>query len=247
MSTRSQRNPSETPSVTPASGRGPGVGAERPAEAGRGKRQAKPVLLFPADRRVIGVDEVGRGCLAGPVVAGAVWLREPVEGVADSKALSASRREAVLQDILVHGLGATGWADAREIDTVGIRIATHLAMERAVRALLARLEPGQDTGGECWIDGVDIPAGLAGDLPGRGWTLQCFVKGDARLAPVAAASILAKQTRDAWMQEQGTLHPVYGFAKHVGYGTQQHMDALAAHGPCALHRMSFAPVARSRR
>lgn len=186
---------------------------------------------------------MGRGCLAGPVVAGAVWLRRRVAGVADSKVLSERRRAAVLQDILARGLGATGWASAVEIDAIGIRLATHLAMERAVLALLATLPDG--LGGECWIDGVDIPAGLAEALPGRGWPAACFVRGDARLAPVAAASILAKQARDAWMREQAGAYPAYGFERHVGYGSREHMLALETHGPCPLHRTSFAPVACS--
>jgi ribonuclease HII len=177
-----------------------------------------------------GIDEVGRGPLAGPVVAAAVILdpgKVPA-GLADSKALSAARREALFDKIAGTAL-AIGIASvtAAEIDAINIRQATLQAMTRAVAALpLAPLK--------VLVDGNDPPS-----LP---CPCEAIVKGDALVASIAAASIIAKVTRDAMMARLAQLYPAYGFAGHVGYGTAVHRAAIQEHGPCPEHRYSFAPV-----
>lgn len=179
---------------------------------------------------VCGVDEAGRGPLAGPVFAAAVILdsARPIAGLADSKALSARRREALAADIR---LRATAWgvasASVAEIDALNILQASLLAMRRAVEALA--VGPG-----EVLVDGLHCPR-LA--VPAR-----AIVHGDATVAAIAAASILAKVARDADMLALHRLHPVYGFDRHKGYPTAAHLAALRAHGACAAHRRSFAPV-----
>lgn len=180
---------------------------------------------------VAGVDEVGRGCLAGPVVAAAVVVPRGFSHptLDDSKKLSAARREAVFADLmadarLVVGLGQ---AEVEEIDQLNILRASHLAMERAVRALPV------------------VPAGLLIDgLTVRRFPFkhQAVVGGDALCLSIAAASVVAKVTRDRFMIEADRERPGYGFAQHKGYGTAQHLAALAALGPTPLHRRSFAPV-----
>jgi ribonuclease HII len=176
---------------------------------------------------VAGVDEAGRGPLAGPVVAAAVVLGEPnpVAGLTDSKKLSPRRREA-LHDALLEGAwaAALGWAEPEEIDRVNIRQATHRAMERAVAALGPVPERVR-------VDGNGRPEGLP--------QAECVVGGDAADPAIAAASILAKVTRDRWMAALDEQHPGYGFARHKGYGTAEHRDALVRLGPCPAHRRSF--------
>ncbi|HKL78204.1 MAG TPA: ribonuclease HII [Gammaproteobacteria bacterium] len=176
---------------------------------------------------IAGVDEAGRGPLAGPVVAAAVVLPEPnpVDGLTDSKKLSARRREA-LHDALLEGALAAGlgWADPAEIDAVNIRQATHRAMERAVVAL--GLFPAGIR-----IDGNGRPEGLP--------QAECVVGGDAIDPAIAAASILAKVTRDRWMAAYDDQYPGYGFAGHKGYGTAAHRTAVAELGPSPIHRQSF--------
>jgi ribonuclease HII len=173
------------------------------------------------------VDEAGRGPLAGPVVAAAVVLAEPnpVAGLTDSKKLSAKRREA-LHDALMDGALAAGlgWAEADEIDAVNIRQATFRAMERAVAAL------GAPPAG-VRIDGNARPPGLP--------DAECLVGGDAADPAIAAASILAKVTRDRWMVDYDTAYPGYGFAGHKGYGTAAHREAVQRLGPSPIHRRSF--------
>ncbi|HEV7259976.1 MAG TPA: ribonuclease HII [Bosea sp. (in: a-proteobacteria)] len=177
-----------------------------------------------------GIDEVGRGPLAGPVVAAAVILdpaRVP-EGLDDSKKLSAARREELFAIIAETAL-AVGIASvtALEIDSINIRQATLLAMRRAVAAL-----PIQPAG--VLVDGNDPPV-LA-------CPCEAVIGGDAQIASIAAASIVAKVTRDAMMARLCQRYPAYGFSAHAGYGTPQHRAALQAHGPCPEHRYSFAPV-----
>ncbi|HNR32774.1 MAG TPA: ribonuclease HII, partial [Candidatus Hydrogenedentes bacterium] len=178
--------------------------------------------------RVAGVDEAGRGPLAGPVVAAAVVLVEPVAGVDDSKRLTASRREA-LYDALCGGGHAVGVAlvDAETIDRIGIQQANYMAMARAVAAL-------DPTPAFLLVDGFSVP--------GVPWPQQRIIKGDQRSLSIAAASIIAKVTRDRIMTELDAQYPVYGFAKHKGYGTRAHIEALRAFGPCPAHRRSFAPM-----
>ena len=180
---------------------------------------------------VAGVDEAGRGPLAGPVVAAAVILdqRQPIKGLADSKKLTALRREKLFEEIRAKALCCSiAQASVEEIDRLNILQATLLAMRRAVEGL--RLKPNK-----VLVDG--------NRLPDIGLPAQAIVGGDALVPAISAASILAKVHRDRWCLELDQLYPQYGFAKHKGYGTAAHLAALQAHGPCAEHRISFRPVA----
>lgn len=182
---------------------------------------------------IAGVDEAGRGPLAGPVVAAAVILdpRWPVAGLRDSKLLAPARREALALVIRERAVAwATGSADVAEIDSLNILHATMLAMRRAVEAL--PVAPG-----EALIDGNRCPS-----LACR---TRAIVKGDRDVAAISAASILAKTTRDALLVELDRIYPQYGFAQHKGYCTPEHLAALERHGPCVLHRRSFAPVVQA--
>lgn len=182
-----------------------------------------------------GVDEAGRGPLAGPVVAAAVILddRHPIKGLADSKKLSALRRDALFDEIRAKALCCSiALASVEEIDSLNILQATMLAMKRAVEGL--RLVPHK-----VLVDGNRLPS-----LSVRA---EAIVKGDATVPAISAASILAKVTRDRLMLEADATYPVYGFAKHKGYGTAEHLLALETSGPCSAHRRSFAPVAAALR
>ena len=180
---------------------------------------------------VAGIDEAGRGPLAGPVAAAAVILdpaRVP-KGLDDSKKLDADRREDLYETIVDRALAiGVAFATAAEIDAINIRQATFLAMRRALAALA-------EVPAYVLVDGNDLPPCLICE----GETL---VKGDASSASIAAASIVAKVTRDRLMRRLCVRHPVYGFSRHVGYGTAEHRAALAEHGPCPAHRMTFAPL-----
>ena len=182
---------------------------------------------------VAGIDEAGRGPLAGPVVAAAVILdpKRPIRGLADSKLLTPERREELAIRIRERAVAwATGLADVAEIDTINILHATMLAMRRAVEALPVSPE-------EALVDGDRCP-----DLVCR---VRAIVKGDRDVKPISAASIIAKTTRDALLVELDRVYPLYGFAQHKGYGTPEHLAALGMHGPCPIHRRSFAPVVQS--
>ncbi len=185
--------------------------------------------------RIAGVDEAGRGPLAGPVVAAAVILRprRPIEGVADSKQLTAAQRDAlstvIRREAWCFGIG---WADHAEIDALDILQATFLAMHRAILAM--PMVPDH-----LLIDGNRLPK-LSGF--GKVLTARAIIRGDACHAAISAASILAKTARDAYMDEMHAIYPQYGFAAHKGYGTADHRRLLAQHGPCPLHRRSFEPV-----
>ena len=184
---------------------------------------------------VAGVDEAGRGPLAGPVVAAAVILdaARPIDGLADSKVLAEARREALAPVIREQALAwAVGMAAVEEIDSLNILQATLVAMQRALAAL--GVQPGHVR-----VDGNRCPP-LAGI--GLCCTVEAIVGGDATVAEISAASILAKTTRDAWMRQAALDYPGYGFERHKGYGTALHLQALARLGPCPLHRRSFAPV-----
>lgn len=184
---------------------------------------------------VAGVDEAGRGPLAGPVVAAAVILdpAQPVAGLADSKVLSQERRSELAMLIRAHSVAwSLGWADAGEIDSVNILQATLLAMRRAVAGLAVAPR-------HVIVDGNRCP-----DLRGLAFecTSEAVVKGDALVASVSAASILAKVARDEHMLELDVRYPGYGFAGHKGYPTAAHVAALRRLGPSPVHRRSFAPV-----
>lgn len=180
-----------------------------------------------------GVDEAGRGPLAGPVVAAAVILDDlqPIAGLNDSKKLTAKRRERLFDEIRARALCfSIAEATVDEIDELNILQATLLAMKRAVEGL--RLKPVK-----VLVDGNRLPV-----LDVRA---EAIVQGDALVPAISAASILAKVHRDRLCQDMHQLYPVYGFDQHKGYGTAQHLQALQSHGPAACHRMSFSPVARS--
>jgi len=187
-------------------------------------------LRFAETGLVAGVDEAGRGPLAGPVVAAAVILddRYPIAGLNDSKQLSAARRERLFDEIRAKALCfSVAQASVEEIESLNILQATLLAMRRAVSGL--RLTPKL-----VLVDGNRLPL-----LPMRA---EAIVKGDALIATISAASILAKVTRDQGCAALDALYPAYGFAKHKGYGTAQHLAALQALGACPQHRKTFAPV-----
>ncbi|MSP93772.1 MAG: ribonuclease HII [Alphaproteobacteria bacterium] len=180
---------------------------------------------------IAGVDEAGRGPLAGPVVAAAVILdrKRTPKGLNDSKQLSAEVREALFPRIMEMAIAVgVGEASVDEIDLVNIRQATHLAMARAVRALMP-------AAAFALVDGNDAPA-----LPCR---CDTIIDGDAKSVSIAAASIIAKVTRDRIMRALHEQHPGYGWLTNKGYGTEEHLSALLQFGPTHHHRRSFAPVA----
>ena len=190
------------------------------------------VVLHVGPLGLCGVDEAGRGPLAGPVTAAAVMLdpERPIDGLRDSKKLSAAARERLADEIREC---AVAWcvaeASVEEIDQLNILQATLLAMQRAV----AGLSRAPD---DVWVDG--------NRCPDWAWRSQAVVKGDDKVAAIAAASILAKTERDHFMRRLHDDYPDYGFAQHMGYGTAVHLAALKAHGACPQHRRSFAPVKR---
>ena len=188
-------------------------------------------LVWDGPGLVAGVDEAGRGPLAGPVVAAAVILDDlnPVRGLADSKKLSPRRREALYDEIMAKALCCSiAEASVAEIDTLNILQATLLAMQRAVQGL--RLKPAK-----VLVDG--------NRLPRLDVLAEAIVKGDDKVPVISAASILAKVHRDRWCARYDEQFPQYGFAAHKGYGTAAHLAALREHGACPEHRRSFSPVA----
>jgi ribonuclease HII len=190
-------------------------------------------LNWDAPALVAGVDEAGRGPLAGPVFAAAVILDDlsPISGLADSKKLSEKKREKLYEEIRAKALCfCVAQASVAEIDELNILQATMLAMQRAIAGL--RLKPGK-----ALIDGNRLPV--------LDVLAEAIIKGDAKVPTISAASILAKVERDLWCKSIDSSFPEYGFAKHKGYGTVQHLNALSTYGPTILHRMSFSPVIRS--
>lgn len=188
--------------------------------------------LKHAPARVCGVDEAGRGPWAGPVVAAALMFQPNdvvPRGLNDSKKLNADAREALFEKLaarnIIHGVGI---ASVEEIDTLNIWGATQLAMRRAVAALSLAPEIAL-------VDGKLKPR----DMP---CTVEPVIGGDGISLSIAAASIIAKVTRDRIMREHALAYPHYGFERHAGYGTPYHQQALSLHGPCELHRRSFAPI-----
>ncbi len=207
------------------------------ANEGRRKR-ALPAVVQPVQAPLCwdvpgllaGVDEAGRGPLAGPVVAAAVILdsRHPIAGLADSKKLSPQRRDMLYDTIRANALCCSvAMASVEEIDRLNILQATMLAMQRAVQGL--RLKPNK-----VLVDG--------NRLPQLDVLAEAIVKGDDKVPAISAASILAKVTRDRLLLELDAQYPAYGFADHKGYGTAAHVTALMQHGPTSAHRRSFAPV-----
>ena len=189
------------------------------------------VFSWETSGLMAGVDEAGRGPLAGPVVAAAVILDDlnPIKGLADSKKLSALRREKLYDEIQAKALCCSiALATVEEIDALNILQATLLAMKRAVEGL--RLKPNK-----VLVDGNRLPTLVM--------VAEAIVKGDALVPAISAASILAKVYRDRWCAEFHLEYPQYGFAGHKGYGTAGHLAALREHGACPQHRRSFAPVA----
>lgn len=181
-------------------------------------------------RMICGVDEAGRGPLAGPVVAAAVIFTDEAHAdsrIHDSKKITAKTRDILFDLITAHAYIGVGICSAEEIDSINILQATLLAMARAVEALPVTPELAL-------IDG--------NQLPKLGCKAQCIVKGDSISTSIAAASIIAKVTRDRMMAELAREYPHYGFDGHAGYGTAKHLEALKQHGPCPAHRRSFAPV-----
>ncbi|MBT7953353.1 MAG: ribonuclease HII [Gammaproteobacteria bacterium] len=179
---------------------------------------------------VAGVDEVGRGPLAGPVVAAAVILDDnnPIEGLGDSKTISEKKREKLAIEIRQKSIAwAIGQVEHEEIDELNILNASLLAMQRAVHALGVNPDHVQVDGNRC---------------PELHCSVEAIIKGDSLIAAIGAASILAKVTRDSLMIKMDKIYPGYGFAKHKGYPTRQHKQALEQLGVCEIHRRSYAPV-----
>ena len=198
--------------------------------------KAKPLVteqitfLWDLPGLLAGVDEAGRGPLAGPVVAAAVILDDlnPIKGLNDSKKLSAKQRDKLYDEIRAKALCCSvAQASVEEIDELNILQATLLAMKRAVEGL--RLKPTK-----VLVDGNRLPM--------LDVLAEAIVRGDATVPAISAASILAKVTRDRWCAELDVAYPQYGFAGHKGYGTALHLAALQAHGACPQHRKTFAPV-----
>lgn len=191
--------------------------------------------LFEFQGPIAGVDEAGRGPLAGPVVAAAVILHpdRPIHGLDDSKKLSAQRREVLAREIRERAMSwSVAWADAAEIDALNILAATMLAMRRAILGLAV-------VPAAIRVDGNRLP-----DLRFRDQQIdgEAIVGGDAKVPAISAASIIAKTTRDRIMVALDILFPHYEFARHKGYGTEIHRDRLRLYGPCEQHRRSFAPL-----
>ncbi len=177
---------------------------------------------------IIGIDEVGRGCWAGPLVVGAVILEKPILGLVDSKTITRSKRTLLAQQIKVESLAhSTGWVTASEVDTLGLTAATTLAIKRAIDAMTD-------------YDQIIID-GSFNYLPNNP-KARALIKADGSVPCVSAASILAKVARDDYMIEQTTNYPMYGFDKHVGYGTAQHRAAIIDYGVTPLHRISYKPI-----
>lgn len=186
--------------------------------------------------RIVGLDEVGRGCWAGPLVAAAVLLDEPIEGVRDSKKLSKQRREQLDAHIISQAKAyGVGWVTPAEIDAMGLTAAVRLAMLRAMK----KLHETTTTYDEIIIDGnIDFFANVKGLFSHT----RAVIRADDTFPAVSAASIIAKVARDNYMVEAAKACPQYGFENHVGYGTAAHAAALKVHGVCELHRRSFGPI-----
>ncbi len=236
---QSPRTDSSSPFSLPQAGRSAGNAADWDVgvNSGRGADETFPHfeleagLIRKGARLVAGVDEAGRGPLAGPVVAAAVILRQGAipEGLNDSKRLTAKRREELYEEILASAV-SVAWhsVGARRIDTINILQASLEAMAASV----SRLASGVDA---VLFDGRDVP------VPCHAYG-RAVIKGDATCLSISAASVVAKVVRDRIMVRADTSWPQYGFCGHKGYGSSMHIRAIAEHGPCPLHRMSFSPM-----
>lgn len=207
------------------------------------------VQVIKFGKVIVGIDEAGRGPLCGPVVAAAVCFRESEEALSklpewkwirDSKKLSEKQREKMFDFVMEHAFVGVGVMQADTIDRVNILEATFLAMKSALSDLRQRLTNNnhqkiKDENLRLLVDGNQL-------IPNIPYEQHAIVDGDALMKVIAAASIIAKVTRDRMMMEYDKEYPQYGFAKHKGYGTKVHMDALRKFGPCPIHRMSFRPV-----
>jgi ribonuclease HII len=221
-----------------------GTRARRRIESGHRERERLSGLLALRDeldgrgvRGIAGIDEVGVGPLAGPVVAGAVVLPARVElfGLDDSKRVRPALRRKLALEIREVAIGVgIGEVSVEEIDQIGIYQAALEAMRRAVASLARTTEVGHLLVDARTVPGVDLPQ-------------TSIIKGDQKDASIAAASIVAKVHRDTYMEALGRRYPAYGFEQHMGYGTAAHMAALDLHGPCPVHRRSFAPVEKAER
>lgn len=186
---------------------------------------------------VVGIDEVGRGCWAGPLVASAVALDEPIPGLRDSKKLSKKRREELVATIKSQAKGyGVGWVAPGEIDEIGLTAAVQLAMLRAMK----KLHESCDAYDEVIIDGnINFLANVKGLKTDH---VETMVKADDKVPAVSAASIIAKVARDDYMVNLEKTYPGYGFETHVGYGTAAHIEALKKHGVTDIHRASYKPI-----
>ncbi|PIV89976.1 ribonuclease HII [Candidatus Gracilibacteria bacterium CG17_big_fil_post_rev_8_21_14_2_50_48_13] len=180
----------------------------------------------------IGIDEAGRGAWAGPVVAAAVYLPSPIQGLADSKVLSPKQRENLFQRIINEAYVGVGVVSHEDIDAKGIKAATHAAMECALKELLAVLDPTATP--LAMVDGNDR---FTFSIPHFS-----YIRGDSRFPCISAASIVAKVHRDRLLCAYEEMYPGYNFAQHKGYGTQKHRDALAQFGALDVHRKTYAPI-----
>lgn len=185
-------------------------------------------------KAIIGIDEAGRGCWAGPLVAAAVLLRSPIQGLADSKTLSKRRRVVLAEVIYDRAEVGLGWASAQEIDKIGLTLATKNAMAAALSNITADYD-------EIIIDG-NYNYLLALGRTSHISRVKALVNADGLIPAVSAASIIAKVARDNHMYEQAKQFPLYQFEKHAGYGTRLHHEMLKLHGSCELHRLSYKPL-----
>lgn len=196
-------------------------------------------LLKTTTSVIIGVDEVGRGCIAGPVCAGVVIFKAPqsskIKKYVDSKTIDEKKREALAAEILADHHCALGWASAEEVDQLNIRQASLLAMNRATSALIQK-EEFQISDFLILVDGLDVVPNL------EGCQQRNVIKGDSLVRQISAASIIAKVARDRLMKEISLKYPEYGFEKHKGYGTKEHRHAIQKFGVTSHHRKTFGGV-----